>query len=259
MELGMPLKKFLVVAAGGCAIVASVLWIDDRPTSLTWTLRAVATLSCLVLVATALWLHFRTDVAPDFLRALNKDYFNRDGFAFLPLAITRDGCCCLALLFQNQRDKACIGRVRIRPAPGFFLTRSDITDVVFEVFCRPGAFGRATLPIPLAARYQGTTQKFELGASVEHVEGKGQLVRFHDGIEVPIDDSLKTGALAKAIQVGAVAIGQLGRTLPKAATCRIALPTGVLEVPPATSEQVTDTFYQLGDAPLAEISLEQFT
>lgn len=70
---------FMIVAA----IVAAVVWFDDQPNQTIWIVRVISPLVALSSLAALLKLHFRRNVAHDYLKNVTGAYFNRDGFCFL--------------------------------------------------------------------------------------------------------------------------------------------------------------------------------
>lgn len=105
-------------------IVTAVAWIDDRPNGTTWAMRLGGPAIALVLLAVLVKLQRRKDRAHDFLHERFGNYFNRDGFCFVVTAEPNSGVCYLCAYYQNQRDAPLQGRIGIRPAKGFFLTRA---------------------------------------------------------------------------------------------------------------------------------------
>lgn len=250
MELGTSPKGLLAGVMAVLAVFAAIVWVDDRPDAMVWTLRSLSTGAVVVLLILILKLHFRTDIVPDYLRPIGTNYFNRGGFAFLPSAARLEESCWLTLTFQNQRAAPCIGRVRLRPARGFFLMRNAVDEVIFEVFCEPAAFGIARIPIGLAQQFQGTHQRFEVGASVEYFDGKGRLVRFWDGNRIEMEIELRRSPLSfPATFLGMFAGHFISPQKPNEVT--IELPAEVSEMAPINSEQVSATLWRLNDPPLS--------
>jgi len=233
------------------SIAAALAWvIPERPDSTAWAFRIGAPILGLFALGLLFFLHTRADVVPDYLREIAKTYYNRDGFAFLPLAWRKDGIAYMVAYFQNQRDKPCIGRIALRPAKGF-LSRAKIQLITFPIELEPAAFGIARVPMPIPRESQGKRQSFEIGAAVEHPEGKGELVRFHDGIFIRTN-TVFSNTLGTTLTVIGAAGGMI--VLSRPAKVKLELPSGVVsELPEGLRPEVT-TLWKLGDPPLGEVS-----
>ncbi len=236
----------LVLMVG--AVAAALSWADERPDALQWSLRIGAPVFVLVSLVLFLKIHFRADLAHDYLREYASTYFNRDGFCFSFSISKIDGIAYMDAYFQNQRDQPCIGRIALRPALGFFLTRSKIDIFTFWIKCAPGAFGYTRLAIPIPEKLQGKSQSFEIGASVEYPEGKGKQLRFFDGMIVRhntnFGNTLGTVLVAAGALTGTIV---LPGSPPK---ITVTLPADVAEVIPYDIEPETTTLWRLGDPPL---------
>ncbi len=229
------------------AIATFFLWIKERPDQATWIARVVAPIVGLAAIGLLLKLHFRPDLAPDYLKALSGTYFNRDGFAFALSANPVDGVCMLTAHFMNQYDRPCTGCIAVRPGKGFWLNRAEIPTLTYQIPCDPGAFGVARIAIPVPLNLQGKAQRFEVGASVKYPSGKGKRLRFHDGL------FLRTNAnFGNAFGTALAVAGALTFTvvISKPAECKILLPTGVAESLPDDMPSQVKTIWQLGDPPL---------
>jgi hypothetical protein len=229
------------------ACVAGVMWFEDRPNQTTWWLRIGSTALALLSVGVLLKLHFRADAAPDYLRQVAGNYFNRGGFCFAFTTSLRDGICYLEAYFQNQQDQPCVGRIALRPARGFFLGRAKIDTITFEVHSEPAGFGVSRIPVPLTKEVQGKRQSFEVGASVHYPQGKGRKLRFRDGIFLRANSQFGN-SFATALTVAGALGGSI--VLTKPATTTIVLPTGVAEELPANAKPEIFTLWKLGDPPL---------
>jgi hypothetical protein len=239
------LSLILIVAI----IVAVLFWWDDRPNQTAWIVRIASSVTVVIALAGLMALHWRKDVVADYLRPICGDrFFNRDGFSFAFSAVEKDGVCQFVAYFQNQQDQPSLGRITLRPARGFFLTRAKIEAISFDIECEPAAFGIATVPVPLPPDLCGRKQSFEVGASVEYPQGKGRRVRFRDGI------FLRTNAafgnpFGTALTVAGAMTGQIVMTRP--ATVKIELPLAATDEIPAGMVPEVRTLWRLGDPPLA--------
>jgi len=229
-----------------CLFACALSWVDDQPNLATWLFRIGSVVVAAGAVAVLLALHYRSDKAPDYLYQIVGNYFNRGGFCFTCQATAIKGCCYLQVYFQNQYDQPCLGRIALQPARGFF-GRSKIETVTVDVACEASAFGVAKLPIPIAAKFQGRNQAFEVGAAVEYPHGRGRRVRYRDGIFLRANADF-ADAFGTALAIGSILTGSV--TLSKPATVTLCLPSNVAEnaVQPAEVEVVT--LWKLGDPPL---------
>jgi hypothetical protein len=225
------------------AFTAVMVWTEDRPDALTWSLR----IGCIVLPILALSLflalHFRYDVAPDFLRQLRGDYFNRDGFCFAFGTGISNGMAFIDAYYQNQYAGPCLGQIALRTAKGFFLNRAKIETIVFGIECEPAAFGAVRMPIPVPHALQGKHQSFEVGASVFYPEGKGQRLRFFHGIPLDTNTDFR-GPFSKGVVIFAAVTGHF--ILSKPATVKIALPANVPDELPSDAAPMFNTLWRLG-------------
>lgn len=231
---------FMIVAA----IVAAVAWFDEQPNQTTWIVRVSSPLVAVLSLAALLKLHLRRDAARDYLQDTTGGYFNRDGFCFAFATEVKDGVCQFQAYYQNQYERPCVGRIALRPARGFFLTRAEIDTITFQIACDAAAFGVATLPIPLPREIQGKRQSFEVGASVEYPQGKGQRLRFRDGVFLRANTNFGNSFGTTLTVAGALG-GAIVLSTP--ATATIPLPTDVAEELPSNSESRIKVIWKLGD------------
>jgi hypothetical protein len=239
------------------APLAAVAWFDDRldfPRPVIHFLKYGCPILCVLAVGIFLKIHFRADEVRDYLGPRIGTYFNRDGFCFGILPAVADGICVFEVYFQNQYENRCVGRVALRPARGFFLSRAKMESIIAEVDCEPAAFGVARVAVPLPAALQGCRQSFEIGASVEYPEGKGRRLRFGDGVVLRANSKFGN-AFAAGLTVAGALTGQIVYTSP--ATVAIDLPNGVAEdVADRARLTPVDTIWKLGDPPLSETKRE---
>jgi len=239
----------LVMVVG--IVVAAVAWTTDRPDATTWTFRIGGLVMTVLALGFILKLHFRADVAHDYLRSRTGTYFNRDGFCFAFVATAVDGIAYLDAYFQSQRDKPCVGRIALRPARGFFMTRAKIESITYEIECPAAGFGFARIAVPISEKLQGKAQSFEVGASVSYPDGKGERLRFHDGVFLRSNTNFGN-SFGTALTVAGAATGSL--ILSKPATAKIELPLGVAEDVPDCLAPEINVLWQLGDPPIEEVA-----
>lgn len=231
------------------SVMTAVAWFLDQPGPAQWGLRIGAPIVGVLAIGVILKLHLRADAVPDYLRKKTARYFNRDGFCFTCNMYPCNEICYLSAWFQNQYDQPCHGRIALRPARGFLSFRPRIDVIRFDVHCEPAAYGCAMIPVPLSRKFQGRRQKFEVGASVDYPQGKGQRLRFADGIFLRPDENFSS-EFTKALTVAGALTGQFVMNRP--ATVRLVLPIGVAEELPEDVGPEVKTLWRLGDPPLEE-------
>lgn len=224
--MGESAKVGCTLLLGAGAIAGSIAWVVDRPDSFVWSVRVGGPLVALLGLGLFLALHFRVDREPDYLRALTGEYFNCNGFCFAFGATVIHGFAFLDVYFQSQYDRPSFGRITIRPALGFFLTRVKTDTMTVEIPCPPGGFGYARIAIPVPRDLQGTGQSFEVIASIRYPDGRGKRLRFQDGICVPPDRKFES-----AFRIGLRAFASLAllTSLTGPKTVTIEMPLGVAE------------------------------
>jgi len=243
-ESGKAVCAVLMIAG----VIATLLsWMIDRPDAATWGFRIGGPLLALLTFSLLLRHQLRSDLERDYLRFISRNYFNRDGLCFAFSVTTNDQVAVMNLYFQSQYDKPLQGRIALRPAHGFFLTRAKIEAMTFDVACPPAAFGVVCLPVPIPHKIQGKRQAFEVGASVQYPEGKGRRIRFRDGIFLRANSHFGN-TFGTALALAGAATGSLVLTRP--ATVSLQLPIGVTEEIPQESPPESRVLWQLGDPAL---------
>lgn len=228
------------------SIAAAVAWNADRPDSITWGFRIGGLILATFALGLILKLHFRADIARDYLREIAGTYFNRDGFCFAFAATNVDGIGYMDAYFQSQQDKPSVGRIAMRPAKGF-MGRANIETISYEIDCPPAGFGVARIAIPIPDGLQGQTQSFEVGASVSYPNGKGKRLRFFDGIFLRSNTNFGDSFTTTLIVAGAAA-GSI--VLAKPAVTTVDLPENVAEDIPKNLRPELRTLWRLGEPPL---------
>jgi hypothetical protein len=232
------------------AIAAALAWTAQPPDATTWGFRIGAPVAAIVSLGLILKLQFRPDLETDYLRSLTGTYFNRDGFCFAFVVTAIDGVAFMDAYFQSQYDRSSIGRIALRPARGFFLTRAKIDAITFEIECPPAGFGYARIAIPIPEKLQGKRQSFEVGASVRYPGGKGRRVRFHDGAflraNTDFGDSFGTALTMAGAAMGTIVLSQ-------PATAKVQLPPDVAADLPDHFAPEIKTLWQLGEPALQNV------
>lgn len=232
-------------------IATALAWTADRPDATTWGFRIGGPITVILALGLILKLQVRADLEHDYLRPLTGTYFNRDGFCFAFVVTAVDGIAFMDAYFQTQYDRPSLGRIALRPARGFFMTRAKIDSITFEIECPPAGFGFARIAIPIPEKLQGKRQSFEVGASVRYPEGKGRRIRFHDGVFLRSNTNFGN-SFGTALTVAGAATGSI--LLSKPATATINLPTGVIEDIPDNLVSETKTLWRMGEPALENVA-----
>ena len=240
--MNQSLKAILQLIVLVALIVSFCAWaMPKHPDEVVWGLRFGAP----ALAGSIIWLlvrvERRVDKAPDLLRERIGIYFERDGLCFGPQFEVESGQCRLSLYFQNRYARPCNGRIVIKPGvPSFRIMRMKLPSVVFDVHCGPGGFGVARIFYPVPQKYQGKKVNLEVGANVKYPQGRGQMVRFRDGLRTGpanfggVGDGMITAGL---LLVGVVHIG-------KAAWWKGVLPRNVSETAPSSDIEI-ETLWEM--------------
>lgn len=237
------LALFLIVST-----IAAVLgWygaVENAPDWVNPTLKYGCTPFSVVTLYILLAMHFKRDKVPDFLYSHAKNYFNRDGFCFTATAVSNEGICYLHVLFQNQFSKNCVGHVAFRPGQDFYLGRAKFDTVAAKIECGPGAFGVAKIPIPVKKTLQGKKKWFEVGASVTYPDGKGERLRYRDGLflraNTNFGNSFSTGLMVAGAMTGSIVLSSPAKVL-------FYLPIEVAEDLEDSLSTEVEILWQLGD------------
>jgi hypothetical protein len=246
------LKVLCVVIFMFAAPAAAIGWMDRADGAVSLFLRYGCPVLAVLGIAGFLKIHLRADLVPDYLHHHVGTYFNRGGFCFAFRTSVLDGVCYLEVLFQNQRDAPCVGRIALRPARGFYLGRANIEPIAIEIKCKPAAFGTAKIAIPIPGELQGKRQSFEVGASANYPNGTGRTLRFRDGIVLRANSDFGN-AFATALTAAGALTGSIVWSTPAKIT--IDLPGGVSDDVAEASEPETQTLWKLGDQPVAPAAL----
>jgi len=219
------LKTACVLVFGVAGMVALGAWGSGNN-----LLRVLATPTAILAITGFFILHFRRDLAPDFLRQQCKKFYERNGFCFFAWIDSKDGIAVLNIPFQSRYSKPSLAQIAFRqPNQQPFLT--------VEIECEPGASGIAHFPVAIPEHYQGKEVLFEIGATVRYPKGKGKMLRFRNGMLVRQDAChskswVMTGEIKSIIQQP--------------------LPSGVAEELPKGIEPTMETYWKLDDGVLAQ-------
>lgn len=126
----------------------------------------------------------RKDKAPDFLKKLSAKYFQRDGLAFLVTPANEGGIAFLDCYFQNRYAGDCEANVVLTATSGNNAVGASRLSMTFPIQCPPAAFGRCRMYLPVARELQGSKVVFAVTAAAKFPRGKGQLIRYGEGLHV---------------------------------------------------------------------------
>lgn len=196
-----------------------------------WTLRILLPLAFVAGVWALVASARRKDRLPDFLSQHVSHFFERDGFCFAIRPIASDGVCFFELLYQNRYDRPSEARVVI--------SRGVSRIMTIPISCEGGAFGVVQAPYGVHANYRGTTRKFEVSAAVRYPQGKGQPVRFREGVAVGKAklNSWAGAATAASLAMLSMALSQPTAQLPCNSCCRPTSPRSFQMKCPSTPKR----------------------
>jgi hypothetical protein len=208
-------------------------------TPLVWSLRFLLPLLVFASAAALIWAARRPDRAPDFIRRFFRRPFERNGGCFYILPSVRDGICYLNVAFQNQYEKPCHLRV-VAQSP------IEPIGIAIDIPCAGGAFGLIRVPIAVPAKLQGKSVSFNVSAATNYSSGKGQLLRFKNGMRVGQANSSGLGTAAVTLGLLTVGVLAVGSSHPASAT--LPLPTSVAESLPPNLQPDLQTLWTPGNA-----------
>jgi len=239
------IKAVLAVVVAACALtvfITGIGWMVGGMTSTSWSILSGGLLLGLLCTGVLVWAQTRKDKAPDFLRQVAGQYFERDGFCFTVVPQVKDGRCFMAVFFQNRYSGPAVAQILIRASSSLSGKTPDLADIALGVACGPGAFGCSTIPWPVPSQLQGKKVSLSLYAGVKYLNGRGQLLRYRDGLRV---GSVNTDFWREGLQIVGAIAGSL--VISRPAKLEMILPTGVVE---SRSERlVADTkiLWKMGD------------
>lgn len=250
-------KYILAVLLFFSALASILLWVlgdlPDLDQETNHALRLGSTVIVLLCVAVILWAATRRDKAPDFLRRLFGDSFERDGFCFVVTPNLAGDVFVLNVYYQNRYARLCHARVVLMRRT---MPPSKRVPWSMDIDCEGGAFGVARIPWSVPAPFQGASHKLVLYATVNYPQGRGKMLRFKEGGSVgapPAKPFSFRYIMGKAV-FGVFALGGLiiGST---PATVTLNVPSGVAEWPPGQKHASAVTFWRPGDEEEIDLTL----
>ena len=187
---------------------------------------------------------FRRDQAPEFLRRLGLESFERSGFCCSLTVEAKDGQAVVSVFFQNRYSGAVEAAVVLQPSRSFLLKKSELPTLQIPVNCPPGGFGVAQVRLGIPAELHGKDQCWLVAASVAFPAGKGQLLRNRDGMAVG-DAQTENRNRALLIAAGALT-GTL--VIASRASITLRLPVLVAVSDPDRFDCESTVLWELGDS-----------
>lgn len=242
------IKVMCIVMLMVSSIAAVFFWADDRPNAATHIWRIITPAVTIVSLIVFLVMHFRKDQVPDFLKKVHAEFFDSNGFCFSASLQNIEGNCYLQIYYQSKYEGESLAQIAFKPKKSS--VQNGLGTIAVNVDCPSAGFGVVMLPIPIGQEFQGKAIDFYVGASVEYPNGKGQQVRYRDGM--PLRTNLEfSNKFLTATRIAAVASGPLGIlesvAFSEKEKLRLEVPIGVAEIIPESLEQIRDTLWQLGD------------
>lgn len=187
------------------------------------------------------WASRRKDLAPDFLNRF-RQFFEKDGFAFVVGTEVINGVCHFLVFFQNRYERACQATVMVRTSERFLAPQRHLPDATLSISCEAGAYGKAVSPWMLPTELQGKKVLVDVMAKRKYPRGRGKLLRFRSGLRVgSVPRSASWDVLSFLGVFGGIHAGRSART-------EILLPTNVASTVSMAPEQTTQIIWKLGDA-----------
>ncbi len=214
----------------------------NEVSSLTWWLRIGCPILGIICLAPLIWAQTRKDKVPDFLSRVTPRYFERDGFCFAIVPQVVNANCSMNIYFQNRYDQPCAAQLLIRASSGLFSGKPDLSDIALGLTCGPAEFGCSTIPWAIPENLQGKKASLSLYAGVKYPSGRGNLLRFKDGIRV---GDIGTNFWREGLQIAGAIGGAL--VISRPARIKFTLPSGVSALKQDTVSAETKTIWKLGN------------
>ncbi len=237
------LKGTLCVVVLAGFVVSAFAWIDDRPNQQTWLLRLGGLAISLLALGLFCKVHFRRDIAPDFLHQFFGVYFDCGGFCFVVQKAIVDELFYLLIYFQNRYDRPCLGRITLYPQKKLLQTQ-ELSPLHAEIECGPASVGVSSIPMAVPKMSQGCKQDFDISATANYPEGRGRMLRFRVGAKAEYHTPFRGKVRAVIAILSALT---LHYHYHKPATISLHLPLDVLDELPEGARQITETLWNLGD------------
>jgi hypothetical protein len=230
-----------------CFCGCLILWsIDGLSRTGTRGLFFVCFAICCVYLALALRTQFRKDKAPDFLRQLSHTILEHNGICFTPGIEERHETAVLTIWYQNRYERPASAQIAIKASNGFLFTGRISETVALSFDCGPAGFGVVRMPLPIPAKYQGSVQRFDVGAAVNYPNGEpGEMLRFKEDSAV-VGTAYMNRMAGEALTVAAAAAR--GFAISRPGFFEVRLPSDVAEAIPDDAPVEVEELWKLGDS-----------
>lgn len=171
-----------------------------RPFDGFWIGRITCTSLAVISAGILIWAKTLKSKAPDLLAKNSKHYFERNGFCFAVIPQISDRGSVLSIYYQNRYAQPCKAKVMLSPLNVAFKDVSDLPEIEVAVDCLGGEYGRMFCNFGLPLRFKGQKILWNIAATSDYPEGRGELLRLRDGLRVGTVAKVSTGQeLAKTV------------------------------------------------------------
>ena len=234
-------RGILLGLAAIALILALVFW-SERPLGdpTIWFWRIFPLIVAPILIYLGLAKKKRPEKYEDMLAKINSNFHERDGFCFAFVFGLQYGVGTAQLYFQNRYAKPCNAKVVLSCEQSLFFWRPQMKSIVFRVDAPGASYGVVRVPIAIPIAAQGKKIYFNAGASIKYMEGRGEEVRFNEGIYV--SDLSRMGNFTRiifSILGGLVGILVLFRKR----RLSVLMPSGAAEVLPVNAAPRVDILW----------------
>ena len=156
-----------------------------------WWIRIISSIICIVCLSLLIWSTTFKDKVPDYLKKVCPKYFERDGFCFgVGPEIEEDGKSQMSFYYQNRYERPCVGTISFVPTKVAFKDISGLPEFKVTIACEGGEFGKKFCVCGLPLRFRGETILWDVAAQTSYPDGRGKLLRVHDGVRVGTETRL---------------------------------------------------------------------
>jgi hypothetical protein len=212
--------------------------------SLLRSLRVLSVVLFLLPIAVSIWLARIRDPVPDFLSAMSRGLFERDGLCFTLMAEKDGDHARMTVYYQNRFDRLCIAKILIGPTRKAFTDLHGLPTFEFNFSCEGAEFGKQSLAWSVPLRFQSKKVLWDVAAKVRFPTGRGVLLRGRNGATV--GDNLIGGGEEAAKAVAGLVFGA-GTARP--ARVELTLPADIIPDQKQPSDLRGETIWKLGDPP----------
>jgi hypothetical protein len=221
VQVGRSAKALLQFACL-CSVFGAVVTCGlFRTDEIGWTIRFVFIAGAMAAAGLLCWAALRRDRAPDMLAPITRSYLESDGLCFIFTADVFENFCRLNVYFQNRYSRRCRCEIFLDPPKRFWFGRLPLAPARFEIDCGGGECGIARVCYPVPPESQGQAVSFEVAARTKYAQGRGQLLRYREGLRV----GPRQGGASAIVSLAAACVGVL--YLSRSARAILQLPVGV--------------------------------